>query len=445
MAKKKSLLQADLESADYMTIISGGGTSQVFRKNELADYSYSTGIAILDYALAYEIIIRDETNKIVGKRICSGLQAGSFNVITGKTQSFKTTLAVQMISNIAYANGGNVLHYDAENRITLERVKQLSKLPEEWFSAEYPRYSLRKGAIGYNTLQNDITEIYENKMRYKDVITKPVGEVDCRNHPIELMPPTMVFVDSLQNLISDDNSYDVNSKNFDNSKELRSNMYGAQSAKTIRGLITDIIPMLREANIILIVIAHKTSNVAASPFAPVAKQFQYGSNNERTSGGSAVEYNASAVINLTGKVDADSRFFEETDGFDGNTVLYEQTKASTNESGNVKTGLGFEFIIDKKRNGIDNVRSLIYFLRDRGRIKGNKAGYKVIDKNGEEISTKFTWKTVYDDFSKSPESYKAFMLTAKEELLKLVSDSKDVSGTIRPFNLDDIIDGFNEN
>jgi hypothetical protein len=438
MATKKSSLELDLENADLMTIISGGGTSKVFNKNKLVDYSYPTGVAIFDYAFGYEVIVRDDTDAVVKKRTCLGLQAGSFNILTGRTQSFKTTIACQMIANIAYSNNGNIVHYDAEQRLVLQRVKTLTKLPESWFTGDTPRYSLRSGAIGFDTLQNDITEIYENKMRHKDLLLKDTGEVDDRNHPIFLMPPTVVFVDSLQDVINKE--YDITDKKMvDDMRELRGNMYGAQSAKTIRGLLTDILPMLKEANIILIAIAHKTSNMSLNPFAGVKKQFQYGSNDERISGGSAVEFNASAVINLSGIVKEDSRFHESTDGFEGNTVLFEPTKSSTNESGNEKTGLGFDIIVDKRKEGVDNIRTLIVFLNKRGRLKGNKAGYRIIDKHGEPISEKFTWKHVYEDFSKDPDTMKQFMLTSKEELETLIAKAEDTAGTIKPFSIENTL------
>lgn len=439
MAKKKGLLESELENADYMTLLNGGETGGIFTKNSMIDYSYPTGVSLIDYTLGYEINIRDENDKVVGKRLCLGLQAGSFNVITGRTQSFKTTISIQIISNIAYANGGNIIHYDAENRLVLERVKLLSKLPESWFSGDTPRYSLRSGAIGFDTLQNDITQVYENKMRHKDLLIKDTGVLDSTGKPIKLMPPTVIFLDSLQDVIGEATDYNIDSKNFDDNKELRGNMYGAQSAKTIRGFLTDILPMLKEANIIFIAIAHKTSNMSLNPFAGVKKQFQYAANDERISGGSAVEFNASAVINLSGLVKDDSRFHYNTDGFEGNTVLYEPTKVSTNESGNEKTGLGFKLIVDKKKEGLDNLRTLVEFLKDRGRLKGNRAGFKVIDKEGKEISEKFTWKKIYEDFTKDKDSYRAFMIAAKEELEKLVAPAQDVAGTIKPFDVDSIL------
>lgn len=436
--KKQTPLDEDLSKLNFMTIISGGGSSRVFSKNTLIDYSYSTGIPIIDYALGYEVNVF-EGDKFIKKRTCLGLQAGSFNVVTGRTQSYKTTICIKIISEIAYKNGGNIVHYDAEQRLVLQRAKMLSKLPADWFSGEFPRYSLRSGAIGFDTLQNDIAEIYANKMQNKQYLLQDTGEVDDQNHPIKLMPPTVVFLDSLQDVI--EKEYNVDDKKWvEDSKELRGNMYGAQSAKTIRGLLTDILPMLKEANIILIAIAHKTSNMALNPFAGVKKQFQYGANDERISGGSSVEFNASAVLNLSGLVSEDSRFHEATDGFEGNTVLFEPTKCSTNESGNAKTGLGFNIIIDKRREGVDNIRTLIEYLKQKGRLKGNKAGWRIVDEKGEPISDKFTWKNCYEDFRYDLLTYKIFMTVAKEELEKLIAKAPvDVMGTIKPFDMDDII------
>ena len=439
--KKASVLEKELADLDLMTILSGGGTSQVFKKNTLVDYCYPTGISVIDYALGYEVNVKDEAGNIIKKRICLGLQAGSFNVLTGATQSFKTTLGMQMCANVAYANNGNVIHIDAENRLALQRAKTLTKLPESWFEGDFPRYAIKNGAIGYDTLQNYVTEVYENKMKHKDVLLKDTGEVDDHNQPIKLMPPTVMFVDSISDVISKE--YDIrDKKEWDKQKEMRSNTDGMQNAKTLKGVISDILPMMKEANIIVLVIAHENANVSMTAFAGPKKQFQYGNKDVKISGGKAVEYNASALMTFTGEIKEDSRYHISTDGFEGNTVLFEPTKVSTNESGNEKTGLGFRIVIDKRRNGADNLRTLILFLNQRGRLKGNKAGFKVIDNKGEELTERFTWKKVYDDFKENPVTYKTFMLTAKEELEKLIAKAPDVAGEIDPFNIDKILSGL---
>ncbi len=441
--KKASALEADLENLDIMTVLSGGGTSKVFEKNTLVDYCYPTGISVIDYYLGYIVNVRDESGQIIKQRECIGLQAGSFNVLTGATQSFKTTLGMQMVANIAYQYNGNVVHIDAENRLSLQRVKTLTKLPESWFDAEFPRYAIKNGAIGYDTLQEYITEIYENKMKYVNVLSKDTGEVDDHNRPIKLMPPTVVFLDSLSDVIAKE--YDMrDKKEWDKQKEMRSNTDGMQNAKTLKGVLNDILPMLKEANIILITIAHENANVAMTAFAGPKKQFQYGNKDVKISGGRSVEYNASALMTFTGEIKDDSRYHEGTDGFEGNTVLFEPTKVSTNESGNAKTGLSARIIIDKRRNGADNLRTLVKFLEDKGRIKGDKRGYKVLSETGEEISEKFSWKNIYADFDKDKATFKTFMLVAKEELTKLLAKAPDVAGQIDPFNVNNILNNLDD-
>lgn len=434
MAKvKTTVLEEDLKNADLMTILTYASEdeSKCFTKNSIIDYSYPTGIPLIDYRLGYEVVTKDDTGKIISKRICLGLQAGTFNVLTGATQTYKTTIGEKMIANIAYANGGNIIHLDPENRAVVQRIKNGTKLPDSWFTGENPRYKIINGAIGFDTLQEIVTEIWSRKMKMSNLLLVDTGLKDSHNNPIKLMPPTCLFLDSVSDVINKE--YDINNKKqVDELTELRSNTYGMTSAKTLRGVIADILPMLKEANILFLTIAHKNSNVSMNAFTPPKKQFQYGSNDEKVSGGKALEYNASMVGNFVAELSADSRYHMDTDGFEGNTVIFEPIKSSTNESGNQKTGLGYRLVIDKRAGSVDNLRSLILYLNDNGRLKGNKAGFRVLDTNGEVISEKFTWKNVYADFEKDPASYKTFMTVAKEELSKLIS--RAVDGEIKPYD-----------
>jgi hypothetical protein len=338
-----------------------------------------------------------------------------------------------MCANIAYANNGNVIHYDAENRLVVQRVKNLTKLPESWFDGDAPRYQIRGGAIGFDTLQHDITEIAQNKIKYKNLLLKDTGVKDGNNKPIYLMPPTVIFLDSISNVIAKE--YNVESKDFMSEMgEIRGNADGMRNAKTLRGVLTDLNPLMKEANIIIITIAHKGTAISAS-ITPQPKQFQYGKQDEKISGGKALEYGASALMNFSNFGSESSRYHIESDGFEGNTILFEPLKVSTNESGNAKSGLGFEIIIDKRKNGVDNLRTLVKLLDAKGRLKGNKANYKVTDANGEPISKSFSWKNIYNDFMQDKETYKTFMIAAKEELEKFISRADDTAGTINPFDI----------
>lgn len=439
MAEKKlSVLTEELKNLDMVSIINGGDGKPVFVKNDLIDYSYTTGIPLIDYPIGYEVLERDENGKVTGKRLVLGIQAGSFNVITGATQSFKSTITSIITANIAYKHEGNVMHIDAENRVVVQRVKTLTKLPDDWFTGDPPRYDIRSGAVGFDTLQEVITNIWAKKMKFKDILIKDTGVKDSQGKPIKLMPPTIIFLDSLSDVLSKE--YDAADKKLiESAGELHSNTFGMTNAKTIRGVLQDILPMLKEANIIMFAISHMNTNISGSAFAGPKKQFQYGAVDVKIAGGKAVEYNSSLVATFTGESSPDSRYHVDHDGFEGNTVIFEPTKCSTNESGNQRTGLSFRLVIDKRAGAVDNVRSLTLFLNEKGRLKGNKAGFRLINADGEIIGERFTWKHIYEDFKKDPATYKNFMLIAKEELMKYVAKAPDVSGTIDPFDMDSII------
>lgn len=438
--KKASVLAEELKDLDLVSIINGGDGKPVFAKNDLADYTYPTGIPLIDYPLGYEVLIRNDKGEVVDKRICLGVQAGSFNVVTGATQSFKSTITNIIIANIAYANNGNVYHIDAENRLVLQRAMTLTKLPADWFYGDNPRYKIDSGAIGFDGLQETVSRVWLNKVKAKAVLLKNTGKKDGQGNDIWMMPPTLMFLDSLSDVLSKE--YDLaDKKSIDSAGELHSNTYGMTNAKTIRGVLTDILPMLKEANIIMFSISHMNTNVAAGPMGGPKKQFQYGSADVKIAGGKAVEYNASLVATFSGESSADSLYHVDTDGFEGNTVVFEPTKVSTNESGNKRTGLAFRLVIDKRKGIVDNLRSLTLFLNEKGLLKGNKAGYKVIDpESGEVISERFTWRHIEEDFKKDPATYKTFMTVAKHELEKYIAKAPDVSGHIDPFNMDNILE-----
>lgn len=435
--KKTSALEQDLKNADLMSILSSGSDSRVFSKNEMIDYSYPCGIPLIDYPLGYEIIICDSDGKEIGRRVCLGFQAGTFNVLTGPTQTYKSTIGTKIAFDIAFGNGGNVVHLDPENRAVLQRIMNITRAPRSWFDGDNPRYRIINGAIGFDYLQEIVTEIWKQKVKHKDLLLRDTGVVDHNNKPIVLMPPTCIFLDSIADVIS--RQYDINDKKIaDGASELRSNTYGMITAKTLRGLIADILPMLKEANIMFFTVAHQNTN-AAMGVTPPKKQFQYGSHDVKMGGGKALEYDPSTIATFTNETSADSRYHEDSDGFEGNTIVFEPTKSSTNESGNAKTGLGFRMVVDKGKGCVDNLRSLVLFLNGRGLLKGNKAGYRVIDKNGEPISERFTWRHIYEDFEKDPASYKIFIKTAKDELETFISPATNFQEEPTVFSFDSIL------
>ena len=58
-----------MKNLDLVSIINGGDGKPVFRKNNFADYSYRTGIPLIDYANGYEVLIRDDNGEVVVYRL----------------------------------------------------------------------------------------------------------------------------------------------------------------------------------------------------------------------------------------------------------------------------------------------------------------------------------------------------------------------------------------
>mgnify|MGYP006908843121 CR=1 FL=1 len=58
--KKKEVINEELSGASLMDVLASNGT-KVFTINRLIDFSYSTGIVLMDYAYGYEIIIKESS------------------------------------------------------------------------------------------------------------------------------------------------------------------------------------------------------------------------------------------------------------------------------------------------------------------------------------------------------------------------------------------------
>ena len=54
--KKASVLAEELKNLDMVSIINGGNGKPIFTKNDLVDFSYPTGIPLIDYPLGYEVL-----------------------------------------------------------------------------------------------------------------------------------------------------------------------------------------------------------------------------------------------------------------------------------------------------------------------------------------------------------------------------------------------------
>jgi len=376
-----------------------------------------TGFHLFDYYFGSVINIHNDIGEIISQEARVGQAAGTFNQIVGDSGAGKTTLAVQLAANIVRQyEHGSIIHYDLENRFDISRAETISKLPVRYF--ENGGYIIRSGLVGLDIIQESITKLYGKKMGLKEELKVNTGFKDEFGNEVFMLAPTVVIIDSITSVISTTFSPD-SEKDIAKAGDLRSNTEGARDAKTIKGVLKDIIPLCKEANIIIYAINHINVNMSMNAFVPVSKQHNFLKQDEAIPGGKTLFYYSCNLIKLTAKPRDD--FVEESDGFSGHMVMIEPIKSSTNQSGNNSKGISFEMVFSFK-HGFDPLRSLMMYGKEKGIIEGNKTRMKFRD----DPSFTFSLKDISKEVDEKPiwESIQKYIIPELKTHLSFVEPSE---------------------
>ena len=401
MAKKKDMVDKAVERLDQASLanplinaLRDNDKKNLFKSNTVSCF-HKTGFHLFDYYFGSVVNIHNEFGEIVSQEPRLGQAAGTFNVVVAKTGVGKTTFVVQIASNIMRQFPSSTIHhYDFEQRFSISRGQAVSKLPISDFDENSGRYILKSGAISLEELQEAIIQVYTYKMKNKNELSINTKQLDEFGREITVLIPTIFIIDSISQVITSTFSVD-NSKDVNDAKELRGNTEGARDAKTIRGFFKDILPLCKEANIIIYAINHITTNMSMSAFAPPSKQQMFLKVDEAIPGGTAQFFNAFNFIKMVAKPNDD--FTEEKDGFNGYMVMFEPCKSSSNQSGNDSKGVSFEMVFSYK-HGFDSLRSLIVYGRGKGIIEGNAPRLKFRD----DPSFTFAFKEIDKEKDEKP-------------------------------------------
>lgn len=376
-----------------------------------------TGFHLFDYYFGSVVNIHNESGEIIKQDPRVGQAAGTINMVVGNTGCGKTTLIAQIAANIIrmfkYAN---VIHYDLEKRTDISRLENVTGLPYEYF--ETGRYMLKAEFVGLDVIQEMIVKTYATKMKMKDEITIRTEFQDESGRAIEIMEPTIIIIDSVPAILNETFSWD-NAKDLSDAEKLQNNTEGARAAKTLKGFLKDVLPLCKEANIIIYFINHINANMSMNAFVPVAKQQNFLKQDESIPGGKVMLFYPFNIIKLTAKPNDD--FTEESDGFSGHMVMFEPIKSSSNQSGNTYKGISFEMVFDFKY-GFDALRSLIMYGKEKGIIEGNKTRMKF----REDPSFTFSLKTIYQEKEEKPiwENNKKFIFPELETHLSFIQPNE---------------------
>lgn len=412
MAAKADLIEKVAKDIDVKSVLNPLliGLSENDKKHlfvtNVSTAFIKTGFPLFDYYFGSVINIYDDAGNIVRQEGRPGQAAGTFNLLVAATGGGKTTLLIQIMGNmLRQFPMANSILFDCEERTDIPRCQNITKLPSEYFYSDkgVPRFLIRQGAIGLDTIQEMVVRLYVRKMQHRDQLLTSAGHTDGFGKDVMILPPTIIGIDSITTVLSETFNPD-NAKEASDAEKMRGNTEGARDAKTLKGFFKDILPLCKEANIIIYGINHINQNMSMNAFTPVAKQQNFLKQDESIPGGKTMLYYPYNIIKLTAKPSDD--FTEETDGFNGHIVMFEPIKSSSNQSGNDRKGLSFEMVFSFKE-GFDTLRTMVWYGKTYGFIEGNKNRMRF---KGDDSFT-FSWKDLPREAKNKPiwESLRKFV------------------------------------
>jgi KaiC/GvpD/RAD55 family RecA-like ATPase len=156
-------------------------------------FMIKTGFTTLDY-LNGNVVVKDDGSK----KYNLGVDAGKIITIIGKTGAGKSTLAIQIGTNIIRKyDQGSMFILDFEQSNGRDRVRAITGMSEEEFDR---RIAIKKIGISTETVLQIVSQIKQLKLKYKKelLVDNAEGIIDPETGKLKkILPPTVVLVDSV--------------------------------------------------------------------------------------------------------------------------------------------------------------------------------------------------------------------------------------------------------
>ena len=372
-----------------------------------ADVAYSTGFLALDFLNGTMVHVKNNEQGKDYKYYSCGFADGSIVMIIGRSGSGKTTFAEQVAANIVRPFENGIIYEDnIEGGIIESRRVELSGFDPEDIKN---RYVVRNSGISNETVFQRIRMIYDLKIANREALEYDTGLEDIHGERIFKLVPTVYILDSLA-MLSPDNILEDD--------ELGTSMSQTASAKSNSVLFKGIVPYLKSANIILLVINHIQEEVSINPMQRKKAQLSFLKQGESLPGGKKPVYLSNNVIRIDDatKLKSDEAFKIDS----GNITMVTLLKSRSN-----KVGKAIPLVFNPSI-GYDPILSLFYFLKSEGAFKGAGA-YLYLDGHDDK---KFSQGTFKEKYLNDPELREAFHQTVVPYLKKLVPEVDEHSRTI---------------
>ena len=313
--------------------------------------SYLTGLTPLDYKNGYIVEVRDRNEKLIKKYESLGVVGGTFITIVGKTGTAKTTLASQIAAKIVKDYPCSFCqHFDLEQADSYTRIKKVTGLSQAELE---DKYVLRQEKMYIENIFEAIMLMAKDKEENKEEWQYETGLDDEFGHPIVAYQPTVVILDSIPTVASEDS---------DGKTAMEGSTYANRVAKALAQFYKKLMPIIKTYNITVIAINHINAKIEINPFAKTQPQILTLKMDESIPGGNAPLYYANNIFKLTSI--GSEKFTLEDDGFDGFVSRCDLLKARTNKSGQ------FCELVYNQVTGFDPLLTQFRFAMQNGMVAG---------------------------------------------------------------------------
>lgn len=310
--------------------------------------AYSTGFLNFDFMNGTVVHVKDSTRDF--KYYSVGIQDGCLVMLIGRSGCGKTTWAVQTAANIVRPfKNGCIFHDDIEGGLTEYRKEILTNFHGEEL---HTKYISRNTGITAENFYERLRMIHDLKIFNRENYEYDTGLFDQNGNRLFKLEPTVYILDSLALLMP---------AQYTEEEELSGSMSATAAAKTNSMSFKRIIPMLKAANIILLMINHINKKIDINPMQRTKSQVSYLKQDESLPGGNTPIYLTNILLRFDDNTKLKS---DEAFGIAGNMVDISLVKSRNNRAGKSCT------LVFNQDKGFDAELSLFVMLKNAKRISG---------------------------------------------------------------------------
>lgn len=339
--------------------------SGLFRSSSSSP-SYHTGLSIFDHRIGAHVRVPDENENIIDEYDKLGIEAGTLNIFVSEPGVGKTTLCIQIASNIIKKfDDAFVYHFDAENASTSSRIKDITGFSKKEYDE---KYILNREDKTFDTILKAIYDIADMKRENRKDYEIVEDRLDDFGNKIVSLVPTVIIIDSLQALQSKGAKMD----------ELEGQTVGGRQALLISQFLGKLNAVLKSVNIIVLLISHLKEKPQMG-FTATKSPLMYLSNTKNIPGGRAPIYLSNSIFLM----DRIETFKYDETGIHGFSVKLLNVKTRQNFS-----GAWCELVFDQQ-TGYSEALSLFRMAKENGLIEGRNPKCRLIgDDSGFTFDTR---------------------------------------------------------